>query len=639
MSSIQKNNEQEVVKSEEYKKLIATKENIKVGDLFIEGANDRLIVISKIEEVQHEKGDYICVHTRCVDFYTLEQSSHDWDHEEINAFIKTYSHKYVPDFEEYKRKAREYLYEGKPFEIEVHENENEFGLMYKTNKAMLEVMHSDIDLKTRNLEILRNMTQLMINEQKSKLDLVRRKMEEQISIFQKEMKKIMKVIGLIELYLGIEEELFQLTSGEPADKDEPLSLRQLVIYADEELGNCDDGGIDFKQLDKFDNWLISNDNYKRLLPEKRGIVALKPRRIDKHYSDNPTENSIANQWNHETYFMIRNGDNIYRICSPNIGVGETMYPKKDELAKLMDAENLSTFEKHNEKVIDAKMEAFNDKYMKMFLFIQGLLDRTEVFAPIMAGIKVTDIENGGLNLIYDAEPSLMDGKRSYSKWVEEVNQNVGRGSRIVLVPSYGRNSFNDSENYNYRRYGHISEGFVPYYKSRYSCPSPPQDGLYIVDEIKTSMYKDGKQEDITVPVIRYMPDESVWSWSGSHERKVRITWAIDYQKSTYLNYDRMCIEDIDYYLNSRFERKNYLGILPVLRNLKKHLLEEQTKESDFKLMLKGMVMKKYPKMTEKEIDELISESIDWWKFKNIWKRPITQDDKKAVRMIQQKLKI
>lgn len=26
-------------------------------------------------------------------------------------------------------------------------------------------------------------------------------------------------------------------------------------------------------------------------------------------------------------------------------------------------------------------------------------------------------------------------------------------------------------------------------------------------------------------------------------------------------------------------------------------------------------------------------SLDWWKYKNIWKRPITQDDEKAVRMI------
>lgn len=625
MSSIQKTNSEELSKSEEYNKLILTKENIKIDDLFVDG--DRLIKITYIGKRDDENDDTIYVTIKVVDLDTLEPIS-SWTTKGINEFIKEYSHKYVPDFEDYKKKAQEYLYSGKPFEIEEEVKENEFGLVHKTSKIVLETIYNGIDIKKRQLEILRNMTTFLINNQKASLDKIKRKMEEQIAIFSKEMQKIMKVIGMIELYMGIEEELYQLTSGEPAGIDEPLVLRQLVIFADEEVGNCDDGGIDYTQLDKFDEWLIENDRYKDILPEIRGIVALKPRRNDKEYTTDKILNQLMNVWNRQTYFLIRNGDNVYRICSPNIGIGETMFPKKSELEKL------------NNSSDEHQQEMFNDKYMKMMLFIQGLLDRTEIFEPIQSGIKVTDLENGGLRLIYDAEPSLTDGRLYYAEWVKEINSNVGRGSRIVLSPSWGRNSYNDNDNHYYKYYSQIVEGFVPYYANHYRCPSFPKDGLYTLEEMTTDIYKDGKRIDIKVPVIRYMPDEKVWKsrWDGEQDRKVRITWALS-ENSTYLNYDRICLDDIEHYLNSRLERKNYLGMLPILRTIKKHLIAEQVKENDFKLMLKGMVMRKYPNMTDSEMDKSVNDAIDWWKYKNIWKRPITQDDKKAVRMIQQKLKI
>lgn len=55
-------------------------------------------------------------------------------------------------------------------------------------------------------------------------------------------------------------------------------------------------------------------------------------------------------------------------------------------------------------------------------------------------------------------------------------------------------------------------------------------------------------------------------------------------------------------------------------------------------MLKGMMLVN-TKLSELEIVSSIDEAIDWWKYKNIWKRPITEDDTKAVRMIKQRLNI
>jgi hypothetical protein len=43
-------------------------------------------------------------------------------------------------------------------------------------------------------------------------------------------------------------------------------------------------------------------------------------------------------------------------------------------------------------------------------------------------------------------------------------------------------------------------------------------------------------------------------------------------------------------------------------------------------------------LNEEKIYELIWDAIDWWKHKNLYKRPIDKDDAKALRMIVKKLK-
>ena len=50
-------------------------------------------------------------------------------------------------------------------------------------------------------------------------------------------------------------------------------------------------------------------------------------------------------------------------------------------------------------------------------------------------------------------------------------------------------------------------------------------------------------------------------------------------------------------------------------------------------MVYAQVYQRLKKESEESIYTKIWESIDWWKFKNMWKRPIDKDDAKALRMI------
>ena len=52
--------------------------------------------------------------------------------------------------------------------------------------------------------------------------------------------KIHKVIGKIELYLGVNEDVIQIQDGEPSPVNIPVSLFQRILFMDEEVGVVED---------------------------------------------------------------------------------------------------------------------------------------------------------------------------------------------------------------------------------------------------------------------------------------------------------------------------------------------------------------------------------------------------------------
>jgi len=91
----------------------------------------------------------------------------------------------------------------------------------------------------------------------------------------------------------------------------------------------------------------------------------------------------------------------------------------------------------------------------------------------------------------------------------------------------------------------------------------------------------------------------------------------------------MSLDDVEYYINNRYERKDYLEILPILYTIKKERLEEIKQEKDF---VKAMADR------NNVPEEKVWEAVNWWKNKVIWKRPIREDDAKAWRMIKGRIK-
>ncbi|MGD9211720.1 MAG: hypothetical protein PVI90_13120 [Desulfobacteraceae bacterium] len=418
-----------------------------------------------------------------------------------------------------------------------------------------------------------------------------------------------KVLYTIELYMGVYEDIIVIRDGEPAPLGTPVHIRQLMLYMDEEVADTKDQGIDFERIEEFDQWLIeSSVNLDQVLPDKKGIVAIKVRRNKKYYGTHPITEAEFDRLNAQTYLLIRNGEKLYRIWT-SLNFSPRMYPLRSELKALAgDTEGM-----HHWDIKTLEDKTFN--YKQNIIVLQGLFDRTEVFAPMKTSRVVLMDEttwNDEVVCVADEEPALPNGRVPFNEWQKTINEKIQVGSRIVYG---GRESYQCK-----------IEEYVPY-NYRHTCNGFPGEGVYVVsDDVVDHSWADFR--------FKFHDGATIWGkWTGydreaDHKRKHKIGFNFSKSCRSVLNYDQIELEDIDFYLTCRIDRPNYLTMMPLLRNLKKHRLEELKKEREFVSLVTREGYK----------EEDVWKAVDWWKYKNKWKRPITLDDKKAWRMIIRKLR-
>jgi hypothetical protein len=259
------------------------------------------------------------------------------------------------------------------------------------------------------------------------------------------------------------------------------------------------------------------------------------------------------------------------------------------------------------------------------MMVQGLLDRSEVFHPHSMDMSIFKNENGMVKFIYDAENILTTGRLPWPEWLREINSNLGRGSSVIYSGHGG--------------------GFFKEYAEYAQTPDKPGEGLYTLDERYRYRTKYTKKEngwgydtyqekgDKAHLGFAYKPGGTYWTWKDDAvERKNSVFWIPEW--SHILNYDKICVDDIDYYLQSRPDRIHYLAILPpLLLKLREMYTAEMEKGKLFIQMVVSQVVPQYPKVAVKDIEQIVIDCVDWWKYKVIWKRPVTQDDTKAYKMI------
>ncbi len=134
----------------------------------------------------------------------------------------------------------------------------------------------------------------------------------------------------VSIYTGLTEDVVLVKDGEPADFHEKISVMQRRLYMDEEcLLDYDVGGMDFKKIGEFDQWIAREHNFKRILPHNKCVTALKVRRNKKHREYRGIGDSIINirleQEDRLTFLYIRNGEKLYRVQT-EVEFDEMLFP-------------------------------------------------------------------------------------------------------------------------------------------------------------------------------------------------------------------------------------------------------------------------------------------------------------------------
>lgn len=524
--------------------------------------------------------------------------------------------------------------------IKYPESNNQSSELMIMNKDILLERKKDLVKKQQFLQSRSEAAKIMLENRASELRKVAEKMNKFIA-------KLNRLIYSIELYLGIKEEMHQFGFGNNAPAEDPICFRQRRMYMDVEVGDPleDLKGLDWKKIDAFDEWLMRDNpywkkkNYELVIPESKCVVVFRVREKDKDYgTGNPFIEGNLNIDNKLTYILIRNGDNIFRIFG-DITIGEKLFPDQDELTELIDRiegryrPNTPEFKwVHGREQDKEKADDIIERYKLNMILLQGIIERTPCFPDNSSTTSIFDAKGyeGKIKFIYDATLSkqLPAGIPTFLEWQAALNKDIKEGSRAFLISSmftkhWGRG--NDK-----------SRLFKVYY-NEHSVPAKPPTGVYqVYSEKNHTTYRNPTPYEQLY--IKYNPkDDIAWSWAESYydredkTRKNRLSWAIYESDNFLINYDAISRNDLktlEFYLYTRIGRENYLSYMPTLFNLFKAKEMEIKEEDNFiKLCLNQAGLN--------EVNDFKKgvEAMEWWKLKNKWKRALTVDDSKALRMI------
>lgn len=478
-----------------------------------------------------------------------------------------------------------------------------------------------------------------VAEMEKRMNAEMAKAEETLGPLREMVQRLEEGIWTVNLYLGREEQIVKLADGEPADPSEPIQVRQMVLAMDQECAAAaEEGGIDAIEIDAFDQWLTEDPvHLEQVLPEAKGVVALRPRFDFKMYED-PWKTQAVAEANEQTYFLIRNGDRLFRTWT-DFNVGKNLIPTDDEFTSLFrkrrfmgDGEEPLEPGGYEWQKAEKKAEARERHYMRVALILQGLIDRTTLFHPLPEGgasfMDPRHHEEGKVRFIADAEPSLGDGHEPFPDWQKRLMGELRAGMRVV-------GAF-DGEDFRSKRWEIRRTG--QYHHPNVNPPGAayPKQGV---------IYKlEGKDRDGDL-VFRYERDDEVYDsrmwvesktrpgwghYGGYRKPKTKASCKVKRTDPWIIPFDFCKEEELRRFLRARTDRQHYVRMFPLIKSALRARIEEDAAEAPFRKLLAGELMKQNG-ATAEEAEAAVPGLVDWFKFANRHHRPLVgEDEQKAV---------
>lgn len=503
-------------------------------------------------------------------------------------------------------------------------------------------------------EVIRRKRELERQQEKIKreLEAIRAETEKALGPVRAFMRQLEEGLWMVDLYLGTQEQILTLRDGEPADREEPLTVRQLVLAMDEECAvAAEKGGIDSIDIDQFDKWLRADQAHvEQVIPERKGVVALVPRWQPGKEYDDPWKTAEAEKANKQTYFLIRNGEQLYRIWT-NFRAGRLLVPARETFTDFFwkgdpsrkhrrsthEREALRPGTKEWAEAEDAA-EAEQRHYMRVQLIFQGLIDRTTVWHPRPDGLSFLDEEaheRGLVRFVYDGQDDRLigTGREPYAEWRDRLTAGLRPGMRVIVAPN------------GVYEEGWYLKGEQRSQSGRYNprlFPSgindlPPEGALLQVEERDAEGFlicRFKRTEEVYDPGL-WVESKTRPGWGhrgGYHVPKTRATLKIKPGDWWVLPYDLATREEMEVYLRARLDRRGYVRMFPVLKSAIAAKKAEEVEEAPFVRMLEGVLARENGGTVE-EARERIPALVRWYKLANRHHRALKDDDALAVRQI------
>lgn len=439
------------------------------------------------------------------------------------------------------------------------------------------------------------------------------------------MAKAEECIWTLNLYVGTDESITTIREGQPAPQNERISIRQLILFMDEEsTALAEEGGIDVRSVAEFDEWVKIDKNLQIILPEQKGIAALHIRRHKMKYTD-PWDEELNESNTRNTYLLIRNGEKLWRVQFDML-LGYHLFPTTAEFDELFIDKRTGERIRPDNPRYNLMMDEADNKtrhYMRVLLVLQGLIDRTDFFQPYpdqRVRLNVCDKSDydNYLRFVYDAENLLTTSHPEWHDWLKAANAKLDVGCRIA-------GSFNASGVY---RELHGDRDYGGRITPR-TANGPDSLTLYTIEDVEN-------KDDF---IIRYERTDTIWDRYGrSKKPEVRARCIINKDDWFIINFDAITLEECEYYINSRRHRHNYVKMIPLLQYCATLKREELAEEAPFKELLIGEVHKEHG-LGREECVTLVDDTVSWWKYKNRTHRALKESDALAYSMILSEVRV
>lgn len=504
------------------------------------------------------------------------------------------------------------------------------ALMAAGSREQVTSLLDESERMQNTLEEIRLTAKIIIENKKAELEKRLDQMGEYLSEMNKKVENLVKIITVLNLYTGKNVDIQQVTDGEGADPGEPLSLRQRILYMDEELCAELDHEADYTDIPTFIESLREPAFLSVIAPEPRCVVAVKPKHREMGYrSGDPYYDAARDAWNRHTYLVFRNGEKVYVLDSEDLELWDYAFPHSNFEEKFQQrmADPGQSFKDSLQK----EHESERYRTTKYMVFLQGIVDSSpDILGPFMTAPNI--MKHQGIELVRDDENLIGTGRKPWREFRDEKNKLIRRGTRILYD---GGKRLSDG-----RVHWNSGGDFPKYYAYEASMPETPMSGIYHADSYECVVRHDhGKPvtEVADYLVFRYLPGDTVWKRGyygyDQADRKNKVAWK--YTEGHVLNYDAVTVDELQGYLSDRTLREDFRDMMPLL---KKTLLEkrrEERDEADFKALLASEEKKRTGRDCPAEV---IDEAVAWWKQKVIFTRPLSSDDAKAFRMIMGRIK-